>query len=107
MSKNVNNDVSKDSPIDKLALRSVLPTTNHCYFHCCCYCTKILELNGHFLTPTAPIQCTEGTSTGKEFQGKVSVEVSVVAGDKELKVKTKVRFPETRNGVEKMGNDAI
>lgn len=64
------------------------------------------------ITPTkgktrAPIQCTEGTSTGKEFQGKVSVEVSVVAGDKELKVKTKVRFPEMKNGVERMGNDAI
>ncbi|XP_074628979.1 uncharacterized protein LOC141886652 isoform X1 [Acropora palmata] len=64
------------------------------------------------ITPTkgktrAPIQCTEGTSTGKEFQGKVSVEVSVVAGDKELKVKTKVRFPEKSNGMERMGNDAI
>ena len=31
----------------------------------------------------------------------------MVAGDKELKVKTKVRFPEKSNGVERMGNDAI
>lgn len=93
--------------IDNLAPRSVLPSTNHCCFYCCCYCTKILVVNGHFLTPTAPIQCTDEASTGNDFQGKVSVKVSVVAGDKELKVKTKVRFPETRNGVERMGNDAI
>ena len=31
----------------------------------------------------------------------------MVAGDKELKVKTKVRFPEKSNGMERMGNDAI
>ena len=93
--------------IDKLAPRSVLPSTNHCCFYCCCYCTKIPEVNGHFLTPTVPIQCTDEASTGNDFQGKVSVEVSVVDGDKKLKVKTKVCFPEKRNGVERMGNDAI
>ena len=93
--------------IDKLAPRSVLQTTNYCYLYCCCYCTKIPELNGHFLTPTAPIQCTDEASTRNDFHGKASVEVSVVASDKELKVKTRVRFPEMKNGVEGMGNDAI
>ncbi|XP_015749292.1 PREDICTED: uncharacterized protein LOC107329077 isoform X2 [Acropora digitifera] len=52
----------------------------------------------------APTQCTDEASTGN---GKVAVQVSVVAGDKELEVKTKVRFPEMKNGVERMGNDAI
>lgn len=42
--------------------------------------------------------------TGSDFQWKVSVEVSVAAaGDKEVKINAKVRFPGTRNGVETLG----
>ena len=61
-----------------------------------------------FLPPTEPIQFTDEASTGNYFQGKVFVEVSVAAGDnKEVKVKAKVRFPETRNSLGRMGKKAI
>lgn len=74
-----------------------------------------------------PIQCTEGNevehgltqptttqptkaptnerSTGNDFQGKVLVQVSVAAGDKEVEVevKAKIRSPETKNCVERLG----
>ena len=62
----------------------------------------MLFRSGHFLAATAP---TNERSTGNDFQGKVLVQVSVAAGDKEVEVevKAKIRSPETRNSVERLG----
>ncbi|XP_015777230.1 PREDICTED: uncharacterized protein LOC107355211 isoform X2 [Acropora digitifera] len=74
-------------------------------------CTEEHDLEQEVTVPItrqptkAPIQCTEPEAlTGSDFQCKVSVELSVAAaGDKEVKVNAKVRFPGTRNGVERLG----